>query len=173
MDDWNNREKFIWETLRTSIFAITAFFVANFFVSDLKEARAREEVKFQAAIDSQNYAQAQVVSNQQEIINSFLKTSYAYTSELYDHRSSEGSDNIEDLYDAYRSDTNRIRGYFSKLSLELQPKLDELEELGRALRPSSNAPDWKEKRERLKALHIEVAVYLLRNLGLSPESEIN
>ncbi|MEM6686047.1 MAG: hypothetical protein AAF617_09715, partial [Bacteroidota bacterium] len=123
MKDWNEQTKFWAETLRIIILAVVGGFIA-FTWLDPNERKKEYELNYEAEIDKQK------LLIRTDVIDSFFKSSYMYTSILHDRLDGEDvdSDEFEKVYDDYRSQQNLIKIYFQNIK-DVDTKLSEIKAL--------------------------------------------
>jgi hypothetical protein len=158
--EWGDKEVFFAETFRIAIYGAITFFAVNTIVRNLD---------YKDAIKT--FTTQETISLNKEVVDTFLKASYSYTSELYDKlggwkkpgEQDKEDERIEVLYDDYRNNLNRMKVYFGESIMEEVKKVDELLI---NLKPSSSPDDWKEKRNKLKDANNRIARISLDQLEI-------
>ncbi|HCS27803.1 MAG TPA: hypothetical protein DIW43_10130 [Spongiibacteraceae bacterium] len=159
---WDEKKKFKAETYRTILFAIAAFIAAQILIEPLKSER-----EYHALLNKN------LLEQRKEVVDSFLKSSYIYTSITYDVLNGETEKEYiwkGEAYDNYRSDLNRILVYYGD---GLEPKIKEAksinEKLYKHFKEEYPLMDWKVTRRELKATNNSISRVALLKIGLSYE----
>lgn len=129
MTRWSDHKKYRLESARTVVFATVGLLVSLYVVQKLDEHGLRDA-----------HLAKERLRIQQEVVDDFLISSYAYSSQTYDLIKTPYGKSLvddvrqwpptirnwdEDFYQPYRNDLNRIRTYFAR-ELGQNPLVNEL-----------------------------------------------
>ena len=166
MSKWTDKEKFKNETLRILLLAIMGFIATIVIVQPFKDTA-----------ENDSFVIKEKIRIKKEVIDSFLKTSYLYSSSIYKVLSAVPKPSKEQIkiyessYKEYRVDLNRMILYFNIKKFKKHHYLVlESNNLRYKLRQIYNKrvknKNWKILRNEFKEKNNEIARLALKAIGL-------
>lgn len=158
MAKWDDSSKFVAETLRTVVFALTGGVLAYLILDPIKAKTA-----YQAEIDKEK------LLVKTRLVNDFLNRSYMYTSvaaDAYNGKEPQKTLYNGDIYDQYRDQRNRMEIYFKG---DIHAKLVTTDLLNDSLRNNMGKlayDEWELIRKRFKEQNNDIAREALKQLEM-------
>lgn len=167
MSNWDESHKFKYESIRMLVIAIAGFLAAITIVQP-----------WENSVEYSSFLEKEKIRIKKEIIDSFLKTSYLYSSSIYKVMSNDSdlsrNDEVklyESNYRKYRVNLNRIIIYFkldeSKNHYSLVKRSNHLRyKLRQMYKNEIDKKDWEILRYQFKSTNNKIAKLALHSIGL-------